>query len=151
MNRVIKKGARAERELARRLWSMGIAVIRGPASGSGTRKLYYPDLVAIKNRNVAVIEVKYRSKLSPIRLDKEKIERLVEFARRAGARLFLAVKLPGEWRIIELNWSELLRALNDRESRALVISEDKIRRGMSLNAFASSLGSASIKEYFSAG
>jgi len=88
------KGVEAERELANILWSKGFAVIRGPASGAGTRKRFQPDLVAIKNGKIAVIEVKKTNKL-PVYIRPEQILGLSEFSRRANAKAFIAVRLKG--------------------------------------------------------
>ncbi|HIC99009.1 MAG TPA: Holliday junction resolvase, partial [Pyrodictiaceae archaeon] len=38
------RGFEAERDLARRLWQKGFAVIRAPASGAKTKHYVYPDL-----------------------------------------------------------------------------------------------------------
>jgi len=88
------KGVEAERELANILWSRGFAVIRGPASGAGTRRRFQPDLVAMKNGKIAVIEVKKTSKL-PVYIRSEQILGLSEFSRRANAKAFIAVRLKG--------------------------------------------------------
>ncbi|BEP17559.1 Holliday junction resolvase Hjc [Pyrofollis japonicus] len=104
-----KRGFRAERELVQKLWSRGFAVIRGPASGSGARKIFYPDVVAIYKGNVYVFEVKYRSnKDHIIYLDKEKVRKLKDFAARANAQTLLAVRFKGgKWYIIPLDSQSL--------------------------------------------
>ncbi len=84
----------AERELANILWSKGFAVIRGPASGAGTRRRFQPDLVAMKSGKIAVIEVKKTNKL-PVYIRSEQILGLSEFSRRANAKAFIAVRLKG--------------------------------------------------------
>ncbi len=98
------RGFRAERELVRKLWKYGFAVIRGPASGSGARKIFYPDVVAIYRREVLVFEVKSRKKLETIYLDPIKVEKLREFAERAGGKAFIAVKISElrSWKIVPL-------------------------------------------------
>ncbi len=99
-----QRGFNAERELAVKLWRKGFAVVRGPASGSKTKRIIYPDLVAMYQGRIFVFEVKMRSKIESIYIEEEKINRLQEFARRAGGQALLAVKIKGiGWKIIPLD------------------------------------------------
>ena len=104
-NKSRQRGFNAERELARILWRHGFAVVRGPASGARTRKLFYPDLIAIYKGKIFVIEVKYRSTpRSAIYINREKTDKLIDFAKRAGGKVVIAVKIPNNgWFIVELN------------------------------------------------
>jgi Holliday junction resolvase len=104
-----KRGFRAERELVQKLWSKGFAVVRGPASGSGARKIFYPDVVAIYKGSIYVFEVKYRSsKGHTVYLEKEKVKKLKEFATRANAQTLLAIRFKGgKWYIIPLDSQSL--------------------------------------------
>lgn len=97
-----RRGVAAERELVTALWKLGFAVIRGPASGARIKKSIYPDIVAIKNKHIFVIEVKKRSKLTHIYVDVAQVEKLREFARRADGKAIIAVKITGlgTWKII---------------------------------------------------
>ncbi len=88
------RGYRAERELVVQLWRRGFAVMRAPASGSKIKKAAYPDVVAIKSGRVAVFEVKSRSKEETIYLEREQVAKIAEFARRAGGRAYVAVRIP---------------------------------------------------------
>jgi len=95
---------RLENELANLLWEMGYAVVRGPSSGSGAKKRYQPDLVAIKNGVVIVIEVKKGRRGKPLYIPARQLKGLREFAKRARALVVIAVRLPGaEWRIHKLD------------------------------------------------
>lgn len=98
------KGANAERELVVKLWKLGFAVLRGPASGSKIKKGVYPDIVAIKNRHIFVFEVKRRSRLGHVYISKDQLEKIKEFARRAGGEALVAVKISElrTWRAIPL-------------------------------------------------
>jgi Holliday junction resolvase len=98
------RGFHYERELARLLYRLGFAVIRAPASGSRARRVFYPDIVAIYKRSVLVFEVKARSELCDIYIDKYKVERLRDFAERSGGEAYVAVKITstGEWRVVPL-------------------------------------------------
>ncbi len=99
----LPRGVDAERELANILWNKGFAVIRGPASGAGTRRRFQPDLVIIKSGKVAVIEVKRTSEL-PVYIRPEQVLGLSEFAKRAGAQAFIAVRLKGrKWLFFRLD------------------------------------------------
>jgi Holliday junction resolvase len=93
------KGSRAENELADTLWERGFAVVRGPSSGGGSRRRFQPDLVAIKDGRVVVIEVKSRSDEGPLYISAEQVMGLSEFAKRSGGIALLAFRLRGgEWR-----------------------------------------------------
>ncbi|MEM0282497.1 MAG: Holliday junction resolvase, partial [Desulfurococcaceae archaeon] len=56
------RGFSHERDLARKLWDHGLAVMRAPASGSKGKKLLYPDIVAIYKGKVIAVEVKTMKK-----------------------------------------------------------------------------------------
>lgn len=122
---VIRKrpsGFSAERELVIKLWRLGFAVIRGPASGSRIKRGVYPDIVAIKNRHVFVLEVKKRSKLSHIYIDKSQLEKIKEFARRAGGEALIVIKIPslGGWRVIPVDYIKEVSANRARIDKELI-------------------------------
>ena len=96
------RGFNAERELVRKLWKMGLAAMRGPASGAKVKKSVYPDVVAIKDRYIFVFEVKARKHLDNIYIPKSQIDKLIEFARRAGGEPLIAVKIHDlkVWKVI---------------------------------------------------
>lgn len=115
-----RRGSMYENELANTLWDMGFAVVRGPSSGGGVRKRFQPDLVAIRNGVVLVFEVKV-SRGGPVYIDSGKVGRLREFARRAGARVFVAVRVLGEgWRFHELDSLEETGSGNFKVSKPTV-------------------------------
>ncbi len=98
-----QRGFRAERELVRKLWNYGFAVIRAPASGAGTRNIFYPDIIAIYHGKVFVIEVKYRSSSEAIYISKDKMEKLMDFAKRANAQVLIAIKIKNKgWYLVTL-------------------------------------------------
>jgi Holliday junction resolvase len=99
---VRRKGFEHERELARRLFKEGFAVLRAPASGAKVFRLIYPDVVAIYKGKVLVFEVKAYSSLRVVYIDARRYEGLMTFAERAGGEAFLAFKLigSGEWRLV---------------------------------------------------
>lgn len=100
-----RAGIQQERDLALRLWEMGFAVIRGPASGAKAKRILYPDLVAIRSGVVYAFEVKTRIREKPIYIEKSQVEKLAEFVRRAGGRGFIAVKIVGGtgWKLVPLD------------------------------------------------
>ena len=99
-----RKGFDKERDLVLRLWSHGFAAMRAPASGARTKRVFYPDVLAAYQGRIYVFEVKYRSEPGPIYIDSSKIEKLKEFARRAGGEALIAVKYGrGEWRLIPVD------------------------------------------------
>jgi len=96
-----RKGSAHERNLANKLWDMGLAVLRGCSSGGGVRKRFVPDIVAMGPGFVLVLEVKYRSERNSIRIEEEKVSKLLEFAERARGHAYIAVKFKGDdWRFI---------------------------------------------------
>lgn len=130
------KGYAAERELVVKLWRLGFAVMRAPASGSKIRKAKYPDVVAIKSGKVLVFEVKSRSKLENIYLRSEQVEKLREFAERSGGQAYIAIKLSGsDWRVVELELLEKIPNGNYRLSRELILKSrtlDELLRNLRL-------------------
>jgi Holliday junction resolvase len=97
-------GKRYELELARKLYKYGFAVIRAPASGRKAKRIPYPDIVAIKHRNVLIISVKYRSTLGTIYVSQDELKKMVDFVNRAGGIMIVAVKVRelGDWRVVPL-------------------------------------------------
>lgn len=96
------KGYRAERELVTSLWRHGFAVIRAPASGARVRNAIYPDIVAIYRGRIYAIEVKYHSS-TPIYIPRHQVTKLLEFARRAAAEAYIAVKMPRKgWKFVHI-------------------------------------------------
>ncbi len=100
-----RRGFHAERELVQKLWKMGFAVVRGPASGAKIKSSVYPDVVAIKDGKVFVFEVKERKDVASIYVDRKQIEKIREFAIRAGGEALIAVKVAStkNWRVINID------------------------------------------------
>jgi Holliday junction resolvase len=98
-------GKRYELELARKLYKYGFAVIRAPASGRKAKRVPYPDIVAIKRRNVLVISVKYRSTIGTIYVSQDELRKMVDFSKRSDGIMIVAVKVKelGDWRVIPLS------------------------------------------------
>jgi len=100
-----KRGVQAERELVKKLWKMGFAVVRGPASGAKVKKAVYPDIVAIKNSKVFVLEVKKRRELKSFYLNSKQLLKVIEFAERAGGEALIAIKIDSlkVWKVLEIS------------------------------------------------
>ena len=98
-------GKRYELELARKLYKLGFAVIRAPASGRKAKRVPYPDIVAIKKRNILVISVKYRSTIGTIYISEDEMRKMINFANRSDGIIIAAVKVRGlgDWRVIPLS------------------------------------------------
>lgn len=88
------KGDRRERELVNRLDEVGFAVIRSPASGSGTGRPQ-PDILAGNGEQFYAIEAKSSSG-NPIYIDGEELEALLYFAQNFGARPRVGVRFDRE-------------------------------------------------------
>lgn len=80
------KGASHERQLAKKLTSEGFEVIRAAGSGCNT-----PDLIAGRNGETFVFECKYSTKKA-VYIDKRQIDTQVVFAKKFGAKFFVAMK-----------------------------------------------------------
>lgn len=98
------RGFQKERELVRKLWEEGFACIRAPASGAKVRRSVQPDIIAARNNVIFVMEVKTRRKGKAIYIEKDKIDKLVEWARRAGTNAIplvaLYVNREYSWRFV---------------------------------------------------
>ncbi len=100
-----RKGFGRERMLARKLWEKGFAVLRAPASGAKARRLKYPDMVVLRNGHIIVLEIKTSEKQAPIYIPRQQVEKIREFARRAGGKAYIAVDYIGTgmgWRFIPI-------------------------------------------------
>ncbi|MEL9940298.1 MAG: Holliday junction resolvase Hjc [Ignisphaera sp.] len=129
--RIKSSGASAERELVRKLWKMGFAVIRGPASGAKIKRGVYPDLVALKDSKIFVFEVKRRKELKTIYVESKQVLKIIEFARRAGGEPLLAIRIDSlkTWRVIELNKiiaSETISNKNIRIGKEVIESAEDL-------------------------
>ncbi|MEM1873103.1 MAG: Holliday junction resolvase Hjc [Acidilobaceae archaeon] len=109
-----RRSYEAENELANILWSLGFAVVRGPASGSGVRRRFQPDLVAAKNGKILVFEIKRCSRdETALYIESSQVLGLQEWAKRAGGEAFIAIRLPGgEWRIHDVGDLEITKGGN---------------------------------------
>ncbi len=128
------RGYRAERELVIQLWRRGFAVVRAPASGSRIRRAAYPDVVAIKSGRVAVFEVKSRSKEETVYIEREQVTKLAEFAKRAGGKAFIAV------RISERGWVFVPIENLEPTETGYKVKKEALAEGLSLEQLEVSLG-----------
>jgi Holliday junction resolvase len=127
-------GKRYELELARKLYKMGFAVIRAPASGRKSKRVPYPDIVAIKHRNVLVISVKYRSKLGTIYVSQDELRKMIDFARRSDGIVLVAIKVKelGDWRVIPLSTATSTGTSTSISAGKVTITVDMIRNAKRL-------------------
>lgn len=93
-----RKGANAERELAKLLKSHGFAVVRAARSGGS---ISVPDVVGIKKNVVVGFECK-TWKTKP-KLRAEEYNELKDWCLKAGANGFLAWKSKGKWLFLNLD------------------------------------------------
>jgi Holliday junction resolvase len=131
-------GKRYELELARKLYRYGFAVIRAPASGRRAKRIPYPDIVAIKRRNILVISVKYRSSIGTIYVSEDELRKMINFANRSDGIIIVAVKVRelGDWRVIPLT------ATNTSTSNIekLAITVDMVRNAKRLDDWLREVG-----------
>ena len=107
-NRMYKRGVKAELELVYLLWRHGWMVMRGPGSGKRLKKIFYPDVVAVKDGRVLLFEVKLRKHRDTIHIDEWKVEGYKELARRSSGECYVAVKVSDErkWFFFKLDTLE---------------------------------------------
>lgn len=133
-SRARARGYRAERELVEILWRHGFAVMRAPASGAKIKVADYPDVVAIRAGRVAVFEVKARRSKGAIYVSKEQVRKLKEFARRAGGRAYIAIRIPNKgWRFIPVEELE-------ETAKNYKVSKEAIERAGALPRVLTDLG-----------
>lgn len=129
------RGFSHERDLVKKLWDKGFAAMRSPASGSKTKRVKYPDIVALKNGKIIVLEVKTISKERTVYIDSYQVEKLKIFSERSGGEPYIAVKIigSGEWRFIPLEH------LERTDSGRYKLTIDMIRNGLLLKDLISRL------------
>ncbi len=88
-----RSATRVENELANMLWERGFAVVRGPSSGSATKKRFQPDLLAVKDGRILVIEVKQGRESRPLYIPPGQVKGLLELEKRSGGLAVVAVKI----------------------------------------------------------
>ncbi|MFP3208473.1 MAG: Holliday junction resolvase Hjc [Nitrososphaeria archaeon] len=122
-----RRGLDKERDLARRLWERGFASMRAPASGAKAKRFVQPDVIAAKGGSLFAFEVKARSEI-PIYVEQDQVEKLAEWARRAGARPFFAIYYGGRWRFVPLERASRVgrNYRIDGESLSAALSMDEL-------------------------
>jgi len=130
---VRRRGFAHERDLARRLWERGFAVMRAPASGSKAKRLLYPDVVAIYRGRVVAFEVKTIKEPRSIYIDGEQVDKLIEFTKRSSGEAYIAVKVvgSGEWVFIPVD------KLEKTSSGRFKVGKDLLSSGLKLEALVS--------------
>ncbi len=136
------KGFRAERELVRKFWEKGFAAIRAPASGSKVKHAIYPDVVAIYKGKIFIFEVKARRKLSTIYISEKQVEKLKEFARRAYAEPYIALKIQELKRWFFISLSKLKRVGSKYR-----IDLEVIKDALTFEKFVESVKSVTLAQY----
>jgi len=94
-----RKGYMGERELVYKLHERGYMVIRAPRSGRIS--LPSPDVIAVKDGKVIVVECKTRN--AAFTVEEEQLKELSEWSEKGGAKAYVAWKLPRkEWIFLNL-------------------------------------------------
>ncbi|MDK6027786.1 Holliday junction resolvase Hjc [Ignisphaera sp. 4213-co] len=148
VKKIRSSGTSAERELVKKLWKMGFAVIRGPASGAKIKRGIYPDVVAIKDSKIFVFEVKRRKEPKTVYIEMSQILKTIEFAKRAGGEALLAIKIDSlkSWKVIEL--TQFLSASMNSGKR-IKISRDVIDNAEELFTYISKKLSIGLDKFIS--
>ncbi len=92
------RGKKAEIELVRILWKHGFFAIRSPGSGRRARRVFYPDIVAIRKGRIILFEVKLRKHRDTIHIPGYIIEKYMELMERTNGEFYIAVKVTNESR-----------------------------------------------------
>ncbi len=125
MNERKRRGTSVEHYILSSLRDRGFAVVRAPASGS-KRKDPIPDIIAMKNGVILLIEVKSRREKNKVYVTKSQAEGIISFSKKSGGELFLAVKFPKFLKFLPFN------NLRITESGNYVADEEVIEKGFSL-------------------
>ncbi|MEM0068014.1 MAG: Holliday junction resolvase Hjc [Saccharolobus sp.] len=126
MNTRKSRGTAVEREIVNKLREKGFAVLRAPASGS-KRKDSVPDIIALKNGIIILIEMKSRKDGGRVYVRKDQAEGILDFARKSGGFLFLGVKKPGILKFVP--FSKLRRT----EAGNYVVDPEDIMDGLDVD------------------
>lgn len=110
-----------------------MAVMRAPASGSKAKRILYPDIVAIYRGKIIVVEVKTVKSPRNLYIEPHQVEKLLEFASRAGGDAYIAVKIVGTGEWIFVPASKLEKTSGGRYK----LSKDAISEGVKLEALIS--------------
>lgn len=104
--------------------------MRAPASGAKVRKSIQPDLIAIRNGKVFVMEVKTSRSSRVIYIDRLQVEKVREWARRAGpdSLALIAVYFDRSlgWRFVPLD------RLSETDGGNYRVSLEDAERGLEL-------------------
>jgi Holliday junction resolvase len=127
-----RRGFKMERALAQKLFKLGFAVIRGPASGAKVKKTIYPDVVAIYKRNILVFEVKSVKEPRTLEVRREQVEKIEEFAKRADGKSFIAIRVKSlrKWIIVPTE------KIHRRDGPKFTIPKSEVENGMDLLLYA---------------
>lgn len=117
-----KTGSKEERDLVNKLWNVGFAAMRAPASGGATKRPL-PDVLAGNGKLYLAIEVK-SSRQDHIYIDHAKIVNLIKFSEIFGAKAYVGAKfIRKPWRFIELDDLHITRSQNYRVNTDLAFSK----------------------------
>ncbi len=117
-----KTGSVEERDLVNRLWDVGYAAMRAPASGGATKRPL-PDVLAGNGKQYLAIEVK-STRQEHIYIDHEKIVNLKEFSQIFGATPYIGAKfIRKPWRFIKLEDLHVTKTENYRVNMDLAFSK----------------------------
>lgn len=108
-------------ELVYKLWKRGFFAMRSPASGRKASKIFYPDVIAIKQGKTLIFEVKLRKHRDTIHIHEFKIRKLRELEQRTNGKAYVAVKVSEDkkWYFFPL---EVLETQVHKSSKRYVIT-----------------------------
>ncbi|MEM3290530.1 MAG: Holliday junction resolvase Hjc [Candidatus Micrarchaeaceae archaeon] len=136
MTTIKQRASNVERKIVSLFRDQGFAVIRAPASGSKSKQPL-PDIVALKDGKIIVIEVKSRVHDKNVYISKEQYDGILRFAQVAGAKAYVAVKNPDGLHFVNLEELEKTRGEN------YAVPREKIMNGLTFTQLVDSLRSAS--------
>jgi len=129
------RGFQKERDLVRKLWELGFATIRAPASGAKARATYQPDIIAVRDNKIFVIEVKSRKSTDVVYIDQYQVQKVEEWVKRAGTNAagYIAVYFDRKqgWRFVPI------ASATKTESGGIKITREEAERFPSLMEFGS--------------
>ncbi|MHC1604601.1 MAG: Holliday junction resolvase Hjc [Candidatus Methanofastidiosia archaeon] len=95
------KGAKAERDIVKKLWEMDFAAIRMPGSGRSS-VVPHPDILAGNRKLYLGIEIK-TTKRERYYFNQEDVKKLVDFSSRFGCHPLMGIRFVRRWRFFKID------------------------------------------------
>jgi len=114
------RGKKAEIDLVKILWRKGFFAIRSPGSGRRARRVFYPDIIAIRKGRIILFEVKLRKHRDTIHIPEWNIRKYRELMERTNGEFYIAIKITGEQRWFIFTLDQLEKQEHNGKTRYVI-------------------------------